>query len=65
MPTLDEYRSLPLADMARLLSEAADQRVTVEMLRADVAAGAPVNPDGTLDLIAYASWLLARRREKA
>lgn len=65
MPTIDEYRNLPLADMARLLSEAADQRVTVAMLRADVASGAPVNPDGTIDLVAYAAWLLVRRRNRA
>jgi hypothetical protein len=28
------------------------------MLRADLAAGAPVNPDGTLHLVRYAAWLV-------
>jgi hypothetical protein len=50
--------ALPLADAARVLSRACGQPVTVEMLRADVAAGAPVNEDGTLNLVAYAAWLV-------
>jgi len=50
--------SLPVADVARLLTRAAGQSVTVEMLRADLAAGAPANADGTLNLIHYAAWLV-------
>ncbi|MGD8453645.1 MAG: hypothetical protein PVJ57_17670 [Phycisphaerae bacterium] len=50
--------ALPLADAARLLSAAGGQAVTVEMLEADVAAGAPTNADGTLNLIRYAAWLV-------
>ena len=50
--------ALPLADAARLLSAAGGQRVTVEMLEADIAAGAPTNPDGTINLVHYAAWLV-------
>lgn len=50
--------ALALADAARLLSAAGGQAVTVEMLEADVAAGAPTNPDGTLNLVTYAAWLV-------
>jgi len=50
--------ALPLADAARLLSAVGGQSVTVEMLEADVAAGAPTNADGTLNLVHYAAWLL-------
>jgi len=50
--------ALPMADAARLLSAAGGQRVTVEMLEADIAAGAPTNPDGTLNLVSYAAWLV-------
>ena len=32
------------------------------MLRADLAAGAPTNPDGTINLVHYAAWL-AREAE--
>jgi hypothetical protein len=50
--------ALPLADAARLLSAVGGQVVTVAMLEADVAAGAPTNPDGTLNLVGYAAWLV-------
>ncbi len=50
--------ALPLADAARLLSAVGGQAVTLEMLQADVAAGAPTNADGTLNLLHYAAWLL-------
>ena len=48
--------ALTLADAARLLSKVSGQQVTESMLRDDVAAGAPTNPDGTLNLVHYAAW---------
>lgn len=62
MPTLDEYARIPLSDLAKLLTEAAGQRVTVSKLRADLAAGAPSNPDGIINLVHYVAWLLSQRR---
>jgi len=50
--------ALPVADAARLLSAVGGQAVTVEMLQADVVAGAPTNADGTLNLVQYAAWLV-------
>jgi hypothetical protein len=50
--------ALPLADAARLLSAVGGQIVTDAMLAADVAAGAPTNADGTLNLVHYAAWLV-------
>jgi hypothetical protein len=50
--------SLTLADAARLLTRAGGQPVTVEMLKADIAAGAPVNDDGTINLVYYGAWLM-------
>lgn len=50
--------ALPVAEAARLLSAVGGQAVTVEMLEADVAAGAPTNADGTLNLVHYAAWLV-------
>jgi uncharacterized ferredoxin-like protein len=47
-----------VADAARLLTRIGGQPVTVEMLQADVAAGAPTNADGTINLVHYAAWLL-------
>lgn len=50
--------ALTLLDAARLLSAAGGQRVSIEMLEADVAAGAPTNADGTLNVVHYAAWLV-------
>jgi hypothetical protein len=33
-------------------------RVGREVLEADIAAGAPVNADGTINLVHYAAWLV-------
>ena len=50
--------ALSLTDAATLLTRAGGERVTVEMLEADRAAGAPANADGTLNLVHYAAWLV-------
>ena len=50
--------SLTPADMAQLLTRARGQPVRVEAVQADLAAGAPANADGTLNLVHYAAWLV-------
>ena len=50
--------ALELADAAQLLSKAGGHAITEAMLRSDVAAGAPANADGTLNLVRYAAWLV-------
>ncbi len=50
--------ALSLADAAKLLTKAAGQSISVEMLETDIAAGAPTNADGTLNLVHYAAWLV-------
>jgi hypothetical protein len=50
--------SLTPADAARLLSRAGGQSVRVETIQADLAAGAPANADGTINLVHYAAWLV-------
>jgi len=57
--------ALPLVDAARLLSAVGGQVVTVEMLQADVAAGAPTNDDGTLNVAHYAAWLVKEMAARA
>jgi hypothetical protein len=47
-----------LADAVRLLTRAGGQPVTEALLQADLDAGAPVNPDGTINMIHYAAWLV-------
>jgi hypothetical protein len=36
-------------------------RVTEADVRADIEAGLPTNPDGTLSLMTYCAWLLRER----
>jgi len=43
---------------ARLLSKASGQAITVDMIQADLAAGAPKNADETFNLLHYAAWLV-------
>ena len=50
--------ALGVPEAARLLSAAGGQRIAVEMVEADVAAGAPTNGDGTINLVHYAAWLV-------
>ena len=50
--------SAQLADTARLLTRAGGQPVRVETIQADLAAGAPANADGTINLVHYAAWLV-------
>jgi hypothetical protein len=52
-------QALRLVDLARVLSASGPRPVTVEMLQADVDAGAPTNPDGTMSLVEYARWLIS------
>ena len=50
-------QGLRLAGFARILSAMGPRPVTVAMLEADIVAGGPVNPDGTVSLVQYAAWL--------
>jgi hypothetical protein len=51
-------QALRLVDMARILSASGPKPVTVEMIQADIDDGAPRNPDGTMNLVQYAAWLV-------
>jgi hypothetical protein len=50
--------SLTPVEVARLLTRVGGQPVSVETIQADVAAGAPANADGTINLVHYAAWLV-------
>ncbi len=54
--------ALSVANAAQLLTKVGGAQVTVEMLEADRADGAPANADGTINLVHYGAWLV---REKA
>lgn len=50
--------ALTIDQTAKILSSAGGRRIGEEMIRADIDAGAPTNPDGTLNLVRYTSWLV-------
>lgn len=57
--------SLTAAQLAEMLSRASDTEITEEHIKADIDAGAPTNPDGTINLLQYGAWTvqaLARTR---
>jgi hypothetical protein len=51
-------QALRLEDLARILSAAGPRPITVELLQADIDAGAPTNADGTLNLVHYVAWVI-------
>lgn len=56
--------ALPIPDAAKLLSKAGGRLIRAEQIEADVAAGAPTNGDGTINLVTYAAWLARERGER-
>ena len=50
--------ALTVDQVAKVLSAAGGRRITEEMISADIDVGAPVNPDGTINLVYYTSWLV-------
>ena len=44
--------------LARLLKQAGSRTISEETLASDIESGAPKNPDGTINLIEYAAWLV-------
>lgn len=57
--------ALSVQDLVVLLKRSGARHVSVDAVRADLAAGAPQNSDGTINLIAYGAWLVRElsRRE--
>lgn len=51
--------SLTPEQTAQVLSAAGGKPVSEAMVREDIEAGAPTNPDGTINLMHYAAWLVA------
>ena len=47
---------LPVEQAAKLLSAAYRERIDPEKIRSDLQNGAPVNGDGTINLVYYSAW---------
>lgn len=50
--------AMPPEKVADILRRAGSRHATPEAVRADIENGAPVNPDGTVNLLEYAAWLV-------
>jgi len=50
--------AISVSDLAKLLKHAGSSHASEEAIRKDVEKGAPVNQDGTINLIHYAAWLI-------
>lgn len=50
------------SDLARLIAAMTRSPFTEEMIRTDIAAGAPVRQDGRINLLHYLAWMLRERR---
>ena len=57
--------AMSIADAARVLSKVGGQTIEPEMLQEDIDDGAPTNPDGTINLVHYASWLVREMATRA
>ena len=57
-PTKVNPLSLSVTEAARMLSAAGGRIITPAQIQADLAAGAPVGPEGRINLIHYAAWLV-------
>jgi len=51
-------QALSVDEVARILTASGWKPITAEMVRDDIDDGAPTNPDGTINLVHYAAWLV-------
>ena len=51
-------KSLTKEEVVTILKRAGSRTVSLEGIESDIAAGAPVNEDGRMDILAYAAWIL-------
>ena len=64
MPSEARITALSPEKLAAILQAAGSCLATTDTILADIAAGAPENPDGTVSLVEYGAWL-AKRTETA
>jgi hypothetical protein len=49
--------------LATILGRISREHITAEMIALDIDAGAPTNPDGSLNVIHYTAWLVREMAE--
>lgn len=53
--------AIPVDELATVLKRSGARHASVEAIQRDLDAGAPRNPDGTINLLAYTAWLIRER----
>ena len=48
--------ALSVPDLVTVLGKSGARRVTAEVIQEDIDAGAPVNGDGSINLIEFVAW---------
>ena len=61
---MGEYKPKHLTkdEVVKVLKLPGSRTISLENLERDIAEGAPVNEDGTMDIIAYGAWILKGNR---
>lgn len=49
--------ALSVPDVVRLLVKSGARNINEEKVRSDIESGAPVNADGTMNVVHYTAWL--------
>ena len=58
MENRNSLLALPPEKMAKMLAKLGFPEMTPEMLQQDVEDGAPVNANGTFNLVHYMAWMI-------
>ncbi|MAE40899.1 MAG: hypothetical protein CML07_08290 [Psychrobacter sp.] len=58
-------KAMSIADAARVLAASGSKHISADSLRADMEAGAPSNPDGTISVVQYTAWLVKEMAQRA
>ena len=59
-----KLNALTIEQVVGLLRSAGGASITTERVRLDISAGAPVNADGTMNLVVYGAWLIRELAQK-
>lgn len=52
--------ALQISEAAEIFSRCTGRAIGPDSVRGDVQAGAPTNPDGTINLVHYGAWLIRK-----
>jgi hypothetical protein len=52
--------AMKVSELAKLLKQAGSRYASEVVIRKDIESGAPVNSDGTINLIHHTAWLLQK-----